>query len=83
FDYRSHSIPDNTNCGGRNFLKIIGDFYTCSSDSGGFERNIQINKIGDDKIEVEVQVSWQERGRTHMVAARENLYQWYKIEETE
>ncbi len=82
FDYQSQTIPDNINCGEKNYLEISDGFYKCSS-SGQFERKAQITEIGDDKIDVVIEVSWQERGRTHMVVARENLYQWYKIEEVE
>ena len=80
FDYQSQTIPDNTNCSGNNYLDISGGFYRCF-DSGRFQRKAQITKIGDDEINVVIEVSWQERGRTHMVVARENLYQWYKSEE--
>jgi len=80
FDYRSRGIPDGDNCSGKLFLKIDGNFYVCSSDSGGFERNIQIVKVGGDKIDIAVEVAWSERGRNHQVVARENLYQWYQSE---
>ena len=80
FDYQSQAIPDNINCSGNNYLDISNGFYKCFG-SGRFERKAQITKIGDDKIDVVIEVSWQERGRTHKVVARENLYQWYKIEE--
>ncbi len=82
FDYQSQAIPDNTNCSGNNYLDINGGFYRCFG-SGRFQRKAQINKIEDDKIDVVIEVSWEERGRTHKVVARENLYQWYKSEETE
>ena len=81
FDYESQSVPDNTNCSGNNYLDISGDFYKCFG-SGRFQRKAQITKIPEEnKIEVKVEVSWQERGRTHKVVAREDLYQWYKSEE--
>ncbi len=80
FDYRSQSIPDNTNCSGNDYLDINGGFYKCLV-SGRFQREAQITKIEDDKIEVVIEVSWQERGRTHKVVVREDLYQWYKSEE--
>jgi len=79
FDYRSQTIPDITNCSGNSHLEISGGFYKCSS-SGQFERKAQITKIGDDKINVVIEVSWQERGRSHQVVVRESLYQWYKSE---
>ena len=82
FDYESQTVPDNINCSGNNYLDINGDFYKCSI-SGQFERKAKITKIGDDKIDVVIEVSWQERGRTHKVVARENLYQWYKSQEAE
>jgi len=82
FDYRSETIDDTT-CDGKNYLEISQGFYKCSA-SGKFQRKAQITKKPEEnKIEVEIKVSWQERGRTHMVVARENLYQWYKKEEVE
>ncbi len=80
FDYQSPSIPDGTNCNVKNHLEISGGFYKCS-DSGRFQRKVQITKIGDDEMDVLIEVTWSERGRTHLVVARENLYQWYKSEE--
>jgi prepilin-type N-terminal cleavage/methylation domain-containing protein len=79
-DYQSQSIPDSiNNCNGNSHLEISGGFYKCSS-SGQFERKAKITKIGDDKIDVVIEVSWQERGRSHQVVVRESLYQWYKSE---
>ena len=82
FDYQSQVLPDNTNCSGNNYLDISGGFYKCFV-SGRFQRKAQITKIEDDKIYVAIEVSWEERGRTHKVVARENFYQWYESEETE
>ncbi len=80
FDYQSPIIPDTVNCSGNNYLDISGDFYKCSG-SGQFQRKAQITKIGDDQINVVIEVSWQERGRVHQVVVQESLYQWYKSEE--
>ena len=81
FDYRSQIIPDTVNCSGNNYLDIIdNDFYKCS-DSGKFRRKVQITKIGDDEMDILIEVSWQERGRSHQVVVQESLYQWYKSEE--
>ncbi len=80
FDYESQAIPDNINCSGNNHLDISGDFYKCLV-SGRFQREAKITKIGDNQINVVIEVSWQERGRAHQVVVQESLYQWYKSEE--
>jgi prepilin-type N-terminal cleavage/methylation domain-containing protein len=81
FDYRSQIIHDINNCSGKDYLDIIdSSFYKCSS-SGKFQRKVQIIKIGVDEMDILIEVSWQERGRSHQVIVRESLYQWYKSEE--
>lgn len=40
-----------------------------------FKRKISIAK-DTDALEVRVEVFWQERGRTHQVAAKDHLYNW-------
>jgi len=60
-------------------------FYSYSPGSPTpFKRKISIEKIdldGDekpDKMRVEVEVSWQERGRTHNFKALEYVTNWYE-----
>jgi len=79
FDYKSESIPDNTNCDGKTHLQISNGYYTCSSYSPAvkFQRKIRISPVGEDKIEVLVEVSWTERGKTNNVSAQETLYRWF------
>ncbi len=79
FDYQSQAIPDTTSCSGNNYLDISGDFYRCSG-SGQFQRKVQIIKIGVDEMDILIEVTWSERGRSHQVVVRESLYQWYKSE---
>lgn len=58
------------------FLKIDGNFY--NYDSGidtPFKRKIIILPQ-TDILEVSVEVSWQERGRTHKFVAQQHLYNW-------
>jgi len=70
---------------GGDFLNISGGFYSYSSGTPTkFKRKIRIfDKVdldgepGDDKMKVSVEVSWQERGRSHQVTAQENVYRWY------
>lgn len=59
-------------------LKIDGGFYKYS-DSGTetpFKRKITITQNGDI-LEVLVETSWQERGRSYNVITQENLYKWW------
>jgi Tfp pilus assembly protein PilV len=68
-DYQSQSL---TNYADR-FLKI-GDFYNYTSgELTNFKRKINLEKTGD-VLKIVVEVSWQERGRSHSVVVQENLY---------
>jgi len=70
-----------------NYLNISNGFYSYSSGTQTrFKRKITIfdktNLDGDpegvfDLLKVLVEVSWEERGRTHQVTAQENLYRWH------
>ena len=46
------------------------------STLAGFARKITIQEPTDDQMVVSVEVSWQERGRTHYVYAQTELYDW-------
>lgn len=73
-DYQSTGFPD-LSCG--NYLKYDGNFYTCSSDgSAKFQRKITITKPEADRMKVSVEVSWQERGRSHQFVSQTELYNW-------
>jgi Tfp pilus assembly protein PilV len=78
FDYRSQSIPDNTNCLGKNFLNLVNNFYQCSDSSPiKLQRKVTITQISNPPgLKVLVEVSWQERGRSHSLTAQANLYNW-------
>ena len=41
-----------------------------------FQRKITITSGGSDILEVSVEVSWSERGRTHQVTVATELYNW-------
>ena len=61
------------------YLKIGNGFY--NYDSGQdviFKRKMTITPEGVDILKVLVEVSWQERGRTHKVKAQANLYKWWQ-----
>ena len=76
FDYRSQALPDDTNCSGKTYLIVDSGFYKCSSAASPLrvQRKITITLVGNDVLKVSVEVSWQERGRTHKVTAQETLY---------
>jgi len=42
-----------------------------------YERKITITSDGPDKLEVVIEVKWEERGNTHTITVQENLYNWY------
>lgn len=64
--------------GAGRFLNIGGNgFYSYSAGTSTiFKRKITITKPQDDILEIRVQISWQERGRSHQLTAQENLYNW-------
>jgi Tfp pilus assembly protein PilV len=79
FDYRSQSLPDNSNCSGKNFLDLVNNFYQCSGSSpASLKRIVTITQINNPPgLKVVVEVSWKERGRTHRITVQENFYNWY------
>jgi Tfp pilus assembly protein PilV len=78
FDYRSLKIPDDENCPGKNLLNLVGNFYQCSNFSSiQLKRKVITTPIfNPDGVKVEVEVSWQERGRFHSLKVQENFYNW-------
>lgn len=59
------------------FLKINGGFYNYSSGNDTkFKRKITITQIGLDELEISVEVTWKEKGKTSKITAQENLYNW-------
>jgi putative endonuclease len=78
FDYRSQSIPDNNNCSGKNFLNLINNFYQCSDFSPiNLQRKVTITQISNPEgLDVKVEVSWKERGRSHSLYNQTKLYNW-------
>jgi prepilin-type N-terminal cleavage/methylation domain-containing protein len=63
------------------FLNIdANNFYSYSSGGSPtiFKRKITISEKTSDSMRVDVEVSWQERGRTHNFKALEYLTNWYE-----
>ncbi|KPJ57141.1 hypothetical protein AMJ49_02475 [Parcubacteria bacterium DG_74_2] len=75
-DYQSSEFPD-PNCTAQ-YLCLDGNFYNCRNvgSQTQFQRSITLGKLGAEEIEILVEVSWQERGRTHEVKTMEHLYNW-------
>jgi prepilin-type N-terminal cleavage/methylation domain-containing protein len=85
-DYNDSSL---TSCPGActssnlRFLRIDGSgFYSYSfgGTATKFKRKITISSVapvsGKDGIKIEVEVSWQKRGKEHRLTIQENLYDW-------
>ena len=78
--YNDDELQENSN----SFLNISNGFYSYSVGNPTiFKRKITIsdkeNLDGDEKIDrlmVSVEVSWEERGRSHKVEVIEYLYNW-------
>jgi len=64
------------------FLQFTGGLYsyTVSIDSM-FKRKIIVTTLGSDALDVSIEVTWEERGRSHKVEAATQLYNW--LEPTE
>ena len=64
---------------GDHFLNIDENgFYSYSpGTSTQFKREISILEIGEDALEVSVDVQWSERGRTHNIEVLDHLYNWW------
>jgi len=86
-DYKNQILPYST---AGHFLNLDSDldsagFYSYSPGlATPFKRKISISEKTDltgdeipEKMKVEVEVSWQERGRTHSLQAFQYLYSWY------
>ncbi len=58
------------------FLNLAGGFYGYNSGtSTQFKRKIFVDVAGDTRT-INVQVTWQERNRTHTVSGATTLYNW-------
>ncbi|MBU0476702.1 prepilin-type N-terminal cleavage/methylation domain-containing protein [Patescibacteria group bacterium] len=75
-DYNDLALSPYNN----NYLKIGNGFYNYDSGSlTKFKRKITITPDPismPSKLEVSVLVEWQERGSSHQVTVKENLYNW-------
>lgn len=61
---------------GDHFLNFVTGFYSYTAGTPTqFKRKIFIDGTGDTRT-VNVQVTWQERNRTHTVSAATNVYNW-------
>jgi len=67
--------------GSGRYLNIDSDgFYNYSSGSPTkFKRKITTEEPDANNIKVSVEVTWQERGRSHKVEALEYITDWYEI----
>lgn len=76
-DYTTDQII-NDNYDDGDFLNIDGNgFYGYSAGtSTKFKRRIVITTLAPDEMKVEVEVSWQKRGKDYSLIVQENLYDW-------
>ena len=75
-DYNTAGTINDTYDG--DFLRIDSTgFYSYSAGTATkFKRKITISSVAIDEIKVEVEVSWQKRGKDHSLTVQENLYDW-------
>lgn len=86
-DYQSQKFPDDPPCN-HNFLYLDTtppfNYYNCRGQGlkTRFQRKVILSEPATSEcplgecIRVEVEVEWQEKGKTHKVKAMENLYNW-------
>jgi len=81
-DYKSEGLVPTTD----RFLLFSGGFYEYggSGEETRFKRTISVDPEGGDpltatKADVEVQVSWEERGRTHTVQVSTQIHNWLEF----
>ena len=59
------------------FLRLGSGFYNYASGATTkFKRRIEISRPNDDEIQLEVILTWLERGRNYEVSVYEGLYNW-------
>jgi Tfp pilus assembly protein PilV len=56
-----------------------GLFNYTAGDATPFQRKITIDASQSDVLKVKIEVFWSEKGRSHSVATREDLYNWWQI----
>ena len=82
-DYNDESLSLYSGEGRYLYIDNATGYYTyLASPLAGdiktkFKRKITVTEVGDDKLDIAVQVQWSERGRNFSVEAREYLYNWY------
>lgn len=57
-------------------INVNGFYQYDTGDNTLFERKITIEHIDSNQIKVVSEVTWQEKGRSHVVAAEDRLYNW-------
>ncbi|MBU4351250.1 prepilin-type N-terminal cleavage/methylation domain-containing protein [Patescibacteria group bacterium] len=73
-DYASTSLVAWTN----QYLLDNNNFYGYSSGSQTlYKRKITIDTGTADVLKITVEVSWQEKSRSHSIKASEDVYNWY------
>jgi prepilin-type N-terminal cleavage/methylation domain-containing protein len=74
-DYLSSSL---TAWGAGRYLLDNGTFYNYSSGTATlYQRKITIDSSVTDVLKITIEVSWQEKTRSHSIRTREDIYNWY------
>jgi len=74
-DYLSSSL---TAWGAGRYFLDNGTFYNYGSGSPTlYKRKITINSSVTDVLKITIEVSWQEKTRSHSIRTREDIYNWY------
>ena len=67
----------NCNSYNNNYLRIDGGFYNYTNGAPTkFKRKITIQKPTADRLDITVQITWSEKGKSYSFSAQENLYNW-------
>jgi len=62
------------------YLLYNNSFYNYNSGSPTlYKRKVIIDSSNVDDLKITIEVSWQEKSRSHLISVREDIYNWYQL----
>jgi len=62
------------------YLLYNNSFYNYNSGSPTlYKRKVIIDSSNVDVLKITIEVSWQEKSRSHLISVREDIYNWYQL----
>lgn len=76
-EYRDLSLTSKSASEEPDYLRFENVFYNYTSGSlTKFKRKILIEPVEEDKIDVSVEIIWEEKGKEHNLLLEASLYEW-------